>query len=133
MQDQTIFEDGRGNCLAACVASVLGLPISDVPNFAELDYFEGLRKWLSERGLFSVEIRFSKADHCASAYFGYQDCLAVMWGDSPRHDASGKRKQHAVVGQTNGYGMKVVHDPHPSREGLHGPPLGVMWIVKGAS
>lgn len=125
---QTIFEDGKGNCLAACVASILDLPIEDVPNFAELDYFAGLHAWLTERKLQGIEVRFSDAAHCASAYFGYPGTPVLMWGDGPRFAADGRRKQHAVVGEPNGYGCKLLHDPHPSHTGLHAP-IGVMWIV----
>lgn len=128
--DQNIFEDGKGNCLAACVATVLGMPIGDVPNFAEMDYFAGLHKWLGERGLKGIDIRFPTAEQCSQAYFGYSDDLMIIWGDSPRCDSDGKRKQHAVVGRAYGYGCRVVHDPHPSREGLHGSPYGVLWIVR---
>jgi len=34
---QTIFEPPKGNCFAACVASLLDLDLDDVPNFAALD------------------------------------------------------------------------------------------------
>lgn len=133
MVDQTIFADGKGNCLAACVASILDLPIEAVPNFAESGYFDGLHQWLGERGLKGVSVRFPDADAAARVYVGYSDDLILMWGDSPRLDASGKRKGHAVVGVAYGYGFRAIHDPHPSREGLHGGPFGVMWIVPKAS
>lgn len=128
--DQTIFEDGKGNCLAACVASVLELPIDEVPNFAEMGFFEGLYRWLEGRNLRPITVRFSEAKHCASAFFEYSDEPLIMWGDSPRFANGGHRKMHAVVGAPDGYGLKLIHDPHPSREGLHGHPTGCMWIVK---
>lgn len=127
--DQTIFENATGNCLAACVASVLNLPIETVPNFAELDFFIGLRKWLAERDCLGLELRFSDKEHCAGAYFGYPGVPVVMWGTSPRRAPDGSPKGHAVVGMPFGYGCKLLHDPHPSRAGLDGPPFGIMWIV----
>jgi len=116
--DQSIFEDGKGNCLSACVASLLDLPLSEVPNFAEMDYFAGLESWLAERQIRSFTVRFAEPTHCSMAYFGYSPHLLLVWGGSPRCDASGKRKQHAAIGRGNGYGIEVVHDPHPSRDGL---------------
>jgi hypothetical protein len=129
--DQSVFDDGKGDCLRASVASVLDLPASDVPNFAERDYFAGLYKWLDERGMRAFEVRFGSPEDMARAWFNYHDTYGVMWGDSPRFAESGKRKGHAVVGQPNGYGCKVVHDPHPSRDGLHSC-FGVMWIAPKA-
>lgn len=127
--DQIVFEDGKGDCLAACVATVLGLSRDRVPNFAESGFFDGLRDWLNENCLMAIEVRFAEGDHFASAYFGYDERLVVMWGDSPRFASGGKRKGHAVVGMPDGYGCKMIHDPHPSRAGLHGHPRGVMWIL----
>jgi hypothetical protein len=128
--DQSIIDDGRGDCLRACVATVLELQREDVPNFAELDYFSGLHDWLSNHGYQWQEIRFADATHAAQAWFGYSTQLVVMWGDSPRFRSDGKRRQHSVAGMASGYGLELVHDPHPSRDGLHGPPYGVMWIQK---
>lgn len=127
--DQSIFEDGKGNCLAACVASLLELPIEEVPNFAELNYFAGLHKWLAERGLIGIEITFSEGVHFAKAYFGYANGPLIMWGESPRSNGD-RRKGHAVVGTPAGYGCDLLHDPHPSRAGLNGHPHGVMWIAR---
>lgn len=39
---QTIFDDKRGNCMQACTASILDLPLESVPNF--IDY----RDWRGE-------------------------------------------------------------------------------------
>lgn len=133
MVDQEVFEAGRGDCLAACVASVLGLTRADVPNFADCGFFDGLREWLDSRGLRIISIRFqgSEDDALKRSWCDHFDDLVILWGDSPRfrEDGSGRRKQHAVVGAPKGYGFLTVHDPHPSRDGLHGHPYGVMWIV----
>jgi len=54
--DQIVFEDGRGNCLAACAASLLNLSIDHVPDFAELGFFAGLRQWLRARRLDLIKV-----------------------------------------------------------------------------
>lgn len=128
--DQIVFDDGKGDCLAACVATVLGLTRKEVPNFAEMDFFEGMDKWLDEKGYKTIHLRFMNKDTLQTVWFGFDDQPVILYGSSPRFDAVKKRKGHAVVGQTDGYGVKMIHDPHPSREGLYQSPYGVIWIVK---
>lgn len=121
MVDQEVFEAGRGDCLAACVASVLGLIRAEVPNFADCGFFDGLVKWLDERGMKVIQLRVADPEHIKAVWFDYSYTdLCIMWGDSPRFREDGiRRKQHAVVGRATGYGPELVHDPHPSRDGLH--------------
>lgn len=38
--EQTKFGSGRGNCIAACVSSLLDLPIEDVPNVETLFFLD---------------------------------------------------------------------------------------------
>jgi len=130
--DQTIFEDGHGDCLRACVASILELPIAILPNFAERGYYAGVAEFLATLGLSLLEISWSGDGY---AHEQYLSCLPVIHcivgGWSPRgNDGSGKRKQHAVVGHVAGWQVIVDHDPHPSRAGIVGEPLHLVWIVK---
>jgi len=142
--DQTIVADKIGDCLRACVCSLLELPIEAVPNFAECGFFDGLDKWLDERGLLFIRFKIpddgyrnekydSELSHKA-IWFGYagqegNPDYMLAWGQSPRNDAEGKPRQHIVVAQANGYGVKVAHDPHESRAGLV-KICGFGWIVK---
>jgi hypothetical protein len=142
--DQTVVADKKGDCLRACVCSLLELPIDAAPNFAELDFFVGLDAWLAERGL--RFIRFSIPDDgyrnekygCdlshESVWFGYagqegNPDYMLAWGQSPRNNAEGMPRQHIIVAQADGYGVKVAHDPHESRAGLV-KIWGFGWIVK---
>lgn len=117
--DQTNLEDGRGNCLTACVATLLDLPIGDVPNFIEReDMFKACRDWLAARGFKMLEFYFSDVEQLKEMYFEPYGEFCILSGLSPRKKADGGKKYHAVVGKTVGYGVEVVHDPHPSRDGL---------------
>lgn len=93
--------DTKGNCFAACVASILELPMHAVPNFVEReDWFHAVQEFLGRFGLFlawNVEPTYRE-------FWGYH----VVSGPGPR----GVR--HSVVG----YGLDVIWDPHPSRDGL---------------
>lgn len=116
--DQLVIDDGRGDCLRACVCSVLGLDPSGVPNFAELDFFRGLNDWLKPKGLQFIWIAISHVPSLHGFYFGFAPEYLLVWGESPRPRADGSRKQHIVVMKSDGYGARIVHDPHPDRTGL---------------
>jgi len=101
--DQTKFGDD-GNCFAACVASLLGLSIEDVPcfNVPGKNWLRLFEEWLKPRGLVPL----------------------IMWGkgggiipDGVHYLAGGKSPRgipHSVIY----YEGEMVHDPHPSRAGL---------------
>lgn len=106
-----------GDCQRAVIASLLELPISEVPHFLQLAngdpsvYWEGLQAFCRSRGYayMTVPAR-SGALFCGDDGPIYHE----ISGPSPR----GNGVFHAVVG-CNG---DVVFDPHPSRAGLAGDP-----------
>lgn len=97
-----------GNCLQACVATILDLPMQEVPDFIRAHgprWFMALRTWLRPRGKHAVYV--STLNSLISHVYPHE----LPWigiGDGPR----GVR--HAVVCLHK----EIVHDPHPSREGL---------------
>lgn len=105
-----------GDCQRAVIASLLSLPISEVPHFlkdagGDADLFwQGMQSFLAQRGYTLLEAsrhwNFFGADGI--------DVYHEISGPSPR----GNGLFHAVVG-CNG---QVVFDPHPSRAGLAGDP-----------
>lgn len=111
--DQTKFvadpeSDECGNCMQAAVASLLELPLDDVPHFAA----EPDDQW------WWTFVAFCRSHGYAVVQTeeAIEDVLGLMSGQSPRGDF-----QHLVVA----CGPDVVHDPHPSREGLDGG--GTSW------
>lgn len=91
----------RGNCLQACLASLLELDIAEVPSFEMMDSREWkstLIKWLFLRGVSLV--KSYKAPSTDDYY------LAV--GDTSRGVL------HCVIFKNE----IMVHDPHPSQDGL---------------
>lgn len=106
--DQTVFTVPGGNCFSACVASLLELPLEDVPYFMGDEppdqpsaWFEQLSDWLRPRGWWAIPIPIGN---------GWKpEGLCILSGKSPRGDFD-----HCVVA----HGLEVVHDPHPSRAGL---------------
>lgn len=101
---QTILHDpdngAIGNCMQAAIASLLDLPLDDVPHFAAIEGDE----WWSEFLTWARDL-------------GYE--VFVIDGDFPPiplllHGKSPRGVSHLVVG----IGSTVVWDPHPSRDGL---------------
>jgi hypothetical protein len=118
-QDQEVLSDPTkgimGDCARAVIASLLELPIADVPNFAQLSN----NNVLGFYGLvdkFLADHRYEMQWHRNPIYFLKPgiDVYHYISGRSPRI----KDGWHAVVG-LNG---KIFFDPHPSRSGLAGDP-----------
>jgi hypothetical protein len=114
-----------GDCMRAVFASLLDLPITDVPHFL-LDQVQGrfddawdsVDAFLSVRGYAFLRMNwlaFQDHAHLLSA----ADLYHYMAGPSPR----GRGIWHAVVGK-NG---EVEFDPHPARTGLAGDPKD--WLI----
>ena len=97
-----------GNCFQACVASILDLPLDEVPHFCndygQVDRFPlNYMKWLAARGL--VYLEFSTDSTGAMEFWGHH----LICGPSPRGDFL-----HSVVG----FNGEPVFDPHPSGDML---------------
>ncbi len=103
--DQTILvgnPEGRpGNCLQACVASILELSLEEVPHFVEneeVEWQHAMIQWFKEKGysIFGTDGLYKPTGYC------------IACGLSER----GFR--HAVVWKDG----ELIHDPHPSRAGI---------------
>lgn len=104
--DQTTFGFPGGNCFSACLASLLHLPIDDVPYFMHDDrWFDRLEDWLGRRGFYPVSFKLGGS--------WVPQGLHILSGHSPRKPDDAKAL-HSVVARRD----LVVHDPHPSRAGL---------------
>jgi len=113
--DQENFGDGKGDCFAACLASIFELELRQVPNFCvefPKSWLYQSNKWLATHtGLCLLEVG---ADRAAKKCEGITTllefpCYHLICGKSPRGDFL-----HQVVG----FRGEVVHDPHPSRLGV---------------
>lgn len=104
---QTIFGAPDGNCFQACIASVLELPLDDVPHFCKGDNPHWMRDtldFLRPVGLSLLTVHLPEGLDAEDL----PDAWCVLSGPGPR----GHR--HSVVGR----GGMMVHDPHPDGTGL---------------
>jgi hypothetical protein len=113
--DQEILSPVFGDCLSACVATILDLPLSAVPVFARPGQNWGqmvdlLNAWLAPRGLVAVLSLSPPAG------------LGIAKGPSPRFVGGG----HCVVVRDG----VLVWDPHPSRAGLAAGETSYLAILR---
>lgn len=108
-----------GNCLQAAVASLLDLPLNEVPHFVGDDWASGgernwwveLWQWCAARGL-----KINAAEPDPGEYY-------LGRGPSPRDPAN---RSHVAVYRDGA----LVHDPHPDGTGVvevHG-----RWVLRPA-
>lgn len=102
--------EGKGNCLQACIASILELPLETVPHFAlwydEPDWHEKLNKWLiGTAGIYEVTVA------AGSMY------LETIHGYALLNGLSERGVMHSVVIKDG----VIVHDPYPNGNGIVTP------------
>lgn len=114
----------RGNCYAACIASILELPITEVPNvevFYHMDngyHSEVMLTFLQSKGWDLCNDERYRCFHTVFTDKNYSemDKMQKILKDD-YYLASGKSArgvQHICIFK-NG---NLVHDPHPSKEGI---------------
>lgn len=95
----------EGNCFAACLASLFGVSIDEIPDFfskGDEFWWDNVRAFLKERGYGVFTIGYSEdwmKEQCG--------CFIVA-GKSPRE------LTHAVIYNEG----KMIHDPHPDGGGV---------------
>lgn len=125
-QTKLIDDPGTGDCFRACVASVLELPLRAVPHFCgdrlrgvdielngwSLDnWFIHVKTWAKLVGLEVELVKNVEGWKGRGVHKGH----VIASGPSPRDT---KSTLHGVVMNKD---EEIVHDPHPSRDGLAGP------------
>ena len=116
----------RTNCFQACVASVLGIPIEEVPSAcdgATWDW-DAFQDWLAERNMQAIELTFENG---GTIYPVRKPVKCILTGESPRECVTGR---HAVVGEFIGMeGFNILFDPHPSDQWIDGEPTHAVFFV----
>ena len=115
-QDRFSDDPRGGNCLTACIASILGVDLSEVPDFdmradGPETWAEFYGSWLASIGKSIITVDVVGGDLRMRGAGSI-----ILLGSTERNSTE---IGHAVVGIIDGYGEYVViHDPHPSRSGL---------------
>lgn len=111
------------NCFQACVATVLGLPITDVPDAcdgASWDW-DAFQNWLATKGMQAIEITFENG---GTIYPVTKPVLCIITGESPRGG------RHALVAEYLGFeGFNLLFDPHDENLWINGEPTHAVFFV----
>lgn len=117
------------NCFRACVATVLNIPIDEVPIACDGDgahwNWDAFQDWLAGRGLQAIEVTFGNG---GTIYPVRKPVTCILTGKSPRECTTGL---HAVVAEFRGLeGFWLLHDPHPSESWIEdGDPTHATFFV----
>lgn len=112
--DQSMFGRPNGNCWPAVLASLLCIPLDEVPHFCRdhsETWWEDTVSWLAQRGFSPLELHADLPTWGDVQPNPGQLCWLI--GGSPRGDWD-----HAIVGRWSDEEWTVAHDPHPDRTGL---------------
>lgn len=135
-QDQTLIDTTLGDCMRACVATITGIAIEDVPNFVDpsIPWADHMGAWLHRQGFGLIEAyadRTPKAYNWlglegmvamasvpSQAFEGCTHAIVVGWRQHPEYEAALE--------------VYVVHDPNPNNapyEDVEKLVDGLRWIV----
>lgn len=119
--------DSYGDCVRACVASLLDLPAESVPHFAGIaktgdEMLTYMRVWLMTQG-YAPFIGHFDGDASVSEILQQQamvnpGCYFMLFGRVEGGD-------HVVICRND----KIVHDPNWYRTAMTGPGSTGVWIV----
>lgn len=110
---QTKFGLNQGNCLSACIASILEVSIEDVPDFPTTGWFDVLINYCLANNLTLMHFPLEKVQGCL---FFNTHIIIIM-------TVEGYTENHAVVAKTNfnkiaenkwEWQAEVAHNPNPN-------------------
>lgn len=111
-----VLQIAINDCFRACLASLLDLPVGEVPNFVGEDpqgvhWFDDLQAWLAPRGLAMI----MSNSHTSWIPDGVPFIASVA---SPRRSPERPGLRHAIVMEFCGGQLVVLHDPTQDRGGV---------------
>ena len=111
-QNQDRFGD-KGNCMQACLASLLDIPLQEAPDVMNTPEGERWEVWLNAQlkplGYAYIELVFG-TNETQLGFFEATDLYHLVLGTSPRDPA----RSHAVIARNR----VLVFDPHPDNTGV---------------
>lgn len=108
---QTKFGAPDGNCLAACIASILEIPLGSVDVPGTDEWSKKLAEWCSDNGYGFVWVNTSEiqAPEGSGSHAWSDDIYWIATGKCDR-EQDGEKLYHCVVAR----GSEFVHDPNPA-------------------
>lgn len=126
---QNKFGLGKGNCLQACVASVLELDLNDVPDFneSETKWFNYLVEWAKSK---NIGVIYLPVDLNPSPILAIKNCILT-------YKIKNHVEEHAVIGEVDliyseniwKWNIFISHDPNPRKHKLENL-TGIVILTK---
>lgn len=116
---QTKFSKGHGNCLTACVASILEVPIEVLPEFCtDGEWFDRLYQFCYENG-FSLLYWKHSSNIPICVLNAHVIMLLSLEREDELHAVVGKTSLDQVILESTGdkkwsWKTEIVHDPNPN-------------------
>ena len=107
-----VYQELENDCFQACIASILGCNIENIPNCYDngIENFKNKwYEWEKDKPFHLIDMDLNK-----DTMGWMKDIVMIAVGKSPRGDYN-----HCVIMKNN----KIIHDPHPDNEGIIGKPL----------
>lgn len=107
-----IQQSANNDCIRACVASLLELPLESVPNFMDKGpegYWGAIQEWLYPQGLYLLQIELNEHTRWNAVQ---HPALCVIFGELESGTS------HAVVGKFEVGEFIPLWDPLPESNGL---------------
>jgi len=137
---QTSYGKSKGNCLAACVASILDVPISALPDF------EGVNR-SADGAWFERVVEFCQANGFSLVYWHHSENMPIICLGTyviVLLELEGCEELHAVIGETvpekktrqedgdtiGAWGTELIHDPNEHGYPPVKGPAGYLVISK---
>ena len=125
-------KEGDGLCFSACIASLMGVSLSDVPCFWEqdgdrkrrVDMSQSAKRWLRECGYVWWELKWDRDDLGTQ----HDPVPSIVSGESPRGIMHAIVCEFFTMPDTKQHAVQMIHDPHPSGAGIK-EPLWIGWLL----
>lgn len=131
VEQERFFDEAkgeRGDCLAACLASLLELDLGSVPHFAGMGerWHLELTAWLGARGWLLGSAWHTISEDDRTRLDGYSQGYWLAGVTSLRTRSDGSNISHLVV-MLDG---EIAWDPHPARGAGHLGFDGTGWLLR---
>lgn len=100
-QEQLLFGKDDGDCFRACVASILEMPIEELPTYNSESWLLSWNNWLEKYGLYLQYKTYGKGNFAGGYWIASVPSLNL-----------GEGVKHVVVMHKD----KLVHDPSPHKK-----------------
>lgn len=107
-QFQKVIHSEHGDCTAACIATITGIPLDEIPNDHN-NFYPAIIEVLDKHGWSFIEVG-------QKVYFWIFASLPDVLVIASVPSQTFEDRMHAIVVRVHNDRLEVVHDPNPNNE-----------------